>query len=257
MKIDAIIQSTNYSDMLALTLPLNKKHFDHIVVYTRRGDEETKAVCAREGVECVETDLFNKGGSKFNRGAVYNEAFRAKVFKPGLSTLDLGFWCILDSDIVLHDTFRADLETCQLDKELFYGARRYNVETYEQWLAVKANPDTLNHLVLFRGYGYGYLQIFHPLSTTFVQAWRMTQGNPYLEWEDGSTADWVFRNLWGDHQWEPPTQPPDHALYHNVPEPCDPPNGDLRKLPFNVIHLGITGVGATGRGTPLWNVQSV
>lgn len=249
MRIDAIIQSTGYHDMLALTLPQNKGHFDSVIVYTKRGDEKTKEVCAREGVSCVETDRFSQNGSKFNRGAVYNEAFQALVQRGALH-----HWvCIIDSDIILPHHFREEFEELDPDTECFYGARRYNVETMEQYAEVqRRGQDALDRLILFRGYGYGYLQIFNMNSSTFIKAWNGTRGNPYLEWHDGSWADCHFRLLWGDAPWNPPTQPPDHILDHSVPEPCDPPTGLLRKLPFNVVHLGVTGCGANGRGTPLW-----
>lgn len=257
MRIDAIIQSTGYHDMLALTLPLNKGHFDSVTVYTKRGDEATKAVCAREGVYCVETDLFHKGGSRFNRGAVYNEAFRDVIVPLHIARMEYNPWvCIIDSDIVMPDGWRSTFEGMPPEEEMFYGARRYNVETYEQWLAIKENPDCLKRLTRFRGYGYGYLNLLSIYSSTFKRLWIETQANPYLEWHDGSWADCAFRLNWGDHPWDPPTQPPDHALDHSAPEPCDTPTGLLRQLPFNVIHLGITGVNATGRHTPLWTTPT-
>lgn len=251
MKIDCIIQSTNYADMLSLTLPVNKKHFDHIAVWTKRGDEDTKRICANNGVTCIETDRFSKGGSKFNRGAVYNEAFHLMVAQGRTD-----HWqTILDSDIVLPNTFRADFESLPPNPEYFYGARRYNVETLDQYIAVRSNFSLLSKLLLYRGIGYGYLQIINPQSSTFNRLWYETNGNAYPEFKDGSTADWVFRNAWGDCPWNPPTQPPDHILDHSIPEPVDPPTGLLRKLPFNVIHLGVTGVGAEGRGAPMWDVK--
>lgn len=253
MRIDAIIQSTNYADMLALTLPLNKGYFDSITVYTKVGDEPTKEVCAREGVTCIETNGFTANGSRFNRGKVYNEAFLHLL----QTSTEMPNWvCILDSDIVLPPTFRAQFEGMEPDQECFYGARRYNVETMEEWQAVRADPDRLRKCLLYRGIGHGYLQCFSMRSSTFTRLWNETRGNPYLEWQDGSTADWVFRNHFGDQPWDPPTQPPDHILNHSVPEPCDPTRGLLRKLPFHVIHLGVTGVGANGRGTPLWTTPS-
>ncbi len=257
MRIDCIIQSTNYSDMLALTLPLNKGHFDSVTIYTKTGDTATQEVCAREGVTCIETDRFTQNGSKFNRGAVYNEAFWRLLAAPHLDapTVQRDWICILDSDIVLPPVFRFECETLGLDRGCFYGARRYNVETLEQWQEVCTNPEALKKLTLFRGYGYGYLSLHNVYSSTFMRLWIETGGNPYLEWHDGSWADCAFRLHWGDHPWDPPTQPPDHILDHTIVGLCDPPTGLLRQLPFNVIHLGVTGVGATGRGTPLWNIS--
>lgn len=253
MRIDAIIQSTAYADLLAVTLPANKASFDSVTVYTKIGDEPTKAVCACEGVACIETDLFTKGGSRFNRGAAFNASFHHLLAKH---QLNVGWFCILDSDIIMPPNWRAAFEGLPPELECMYGARRYNVETPEQWAAVCADPEYLKQLTLFRGYGYSYLQLFSPRSSTFGALWQQTQGNPYLEWQDGSTADWVFRNAFGEAPWDPPTQPPDHALDHSVPEPCDLPTRMLRKLPFNVIHLGISGINATGRHTPLWTSPS-
>ncbi len=257
MRIDAILQSVNYADMLALTLPLVKVHFDSLTVWTKRGDEATKAVCAREGVACVETDLFTKGGSSFCRGAAFNEAFRRLVRAYAALGQNPQWVCILDSDIVLPPTFRVTLDAMEakgeLDIECFYGARRYNVETEKQWQRVKGWDETeLAKCLLYRGYGYSYLSLHHMCSNTFLRLWRETGSNPYPEWGDGSTADWMFRNQWGDCPWNPPTQPPDNILDHGVVGPCDPPKGLLRQLPFNVMHLGITGINATGRHTPLW-----
>lgn len=251
-KIYAFVQSTGYHDMLAITLPLNKAHFDEVIVHTKRGDDATIQVCVKNNVTCIETDLFQKGGSKFNRGAVFNEAFR-QFFSTGK---ELGWFCIMDSDIVLPPDFREKFFAEAIEPECMYGARRYNVETQEQWSEVCKDRAALQKLTLFRGYGYSYLQIFHPLSSMFLDLWRATLGNPYPEWNDGSTADWMFRNFWGDCPWNPPTEPPDHILDHSVPEPCDPPTKLLRKLSFNVVHLGITGINSDGRRTALWSAQS-
>lgn len=257
MRIDCIIQSFGYTDFLEITLPRNKGFFDSVTVWTKTGDEATKAVCAREGVRCVETDLFTKNGSKFNRGAAFNAAFREIVQEYANKGGYPQWCCILDSDIVLPPNFRAQFESSNPDSECFYGARRYNVETIDQWEKIKNwDQSELDKLVLFRGYGYSYLSLHHFCSSTFLSLWHQTRGNPYLEWEDGSTAEWVFRNNFGSHSWDPPTLPPDHILDHSVPEPCDPPNGLLRKLPFNVIHLGVAGINAKGRETPLWTVKS-
>ncbi len=253
MRIDAIIQSSSYADMLAITLPLNKAAFDSVIVYTKRGDTATQVVCAANDVRCIETDRFTQNGSRFNRGAVFNEAFRGAIKEYSLGLrIGFGWICMLDSDIVMPAGWRETFEGLPPERECFYGARRYNVETAEQWAAVQADPEYLKQLTLFRGYGYSYVTLHHVGSSTFLRLWETTQGNPYPEWRDGSTADWMFRNQWGDCPWDPPTQPPDHTLDHSVPEPCDAPTGLLRKLPFNVIHLGISGVNATGRHTPLW-----
>lgn len=255
MRIDAIIQAVRYADMLAITLPLNKAAFDSVTVWTAPGDEEVQRVCQDNGVTCRITDAFHREGDPFNRGRAYNTAFRRLITERMTQTGSPEGWvCQIDSDIVMLSGWREAFEKLPPDPECFYGARRHNVETAEQWAEVCGDDGdaALQRLTLFRGIGYGYLQLWNAASSTFIKAWNATQGNAHPEWSDGSTADWQWRNLWGSAPWDPPTQPPDHVLDHTVPEPCDPPTGLLRKLPFNVVHLGIPGVNATGRHTPLW-----
>lgn len=259
MRIDAILQSFDYADMLSITLPLNKRFFDGLTVWTKYGDEATKAVCAQEGVVCIETDLFTKDGCRFNRGRAFNKAFRQLVQEYNAVGKNPEWVCILDSDIVLPPAFRSTLDEMEssgeLNDEYFYGARRYNIETEEQWEKVKGwDQEELSKCLLYRGYGYSYLSLHNMCSSTFCRLWRETQGNPYLPYPDGSTADWVFRNHFGSYEWDPPTRPPNHILDHSVVGICDSPTGLLRQLPFHVLHLGVSGKNATGRNTPLWNV---
>lgn len=231
---EAIIQSVHYSDLLKITLAKNQRHFDRVVVYTVAGDSSID-ICKELGVEYVETDLFYKGGAKFNRGAVYNLAFQQLRHKEWVT--------IIDSDIVLPDNYREQFDKHAKEKECLYGARRYNVETQSHYESIVRTGDYRNTL-LYRGYGYGYLQAFHYKSAIF----QSRLPDAYPEWHDGSTADWVFRNAWGDINWLPDF----NLLGHNESHVQDPPNGQLRCLPFHVIHLGITGVNATGRFTPKW-----
>ena len=238
MRFEAIIQSTNYTDLLEITLPLNKGHFDTIAVYTKTGDEATKSLCLKHGVECRETDNFAKDGAKFNRGAVYNES---------LANLSYGQWVIiLDSDVILPEDFRAKIEAENLDKEYFYGARRYNIETLNDLKKVQSDPVKLKEYILYRGYGYGYFQMFHCESLVFKWLMAKSNGRPYYEHTDGSEADWRFRNFWGDVIWEP-----DFGINgHSEQNVRDPGTGKLKCLDFHLIHLGITGVNSTDRLTP-------
>ena len=252
MRIDALIHSCNYADMLAITLPLNKPSYDSITVYTKFGDEATKEVCRVNDVECVETHGFTHNGASFNRGRVFNEAFQRIVGEWRVRRRDLGWVETLDADIIKPSGWRAVFEALPPDIECFYGSRRYNVETQEQWGKVKADPEYLKQLILFRGYAYSYSAIFNMGSTTFTRLWKETWGNPYMEFHDGSEADWRFRNNWGDHPWNPAPLPPDNILDHSVLGLVDPPTGLLRQLPFNIIHLGVTGFNSKERITPLW-----
>jgi hypothetical protein len=238
MKTECIIASFNYSDFLSVTLPLNRDAFDRVVVYTKREDLETQRVCSENGVEFVVTESFCKDGAKFNRGAVYNEAIASLVFKEWV--------CLMDSDVVLPSQFKQLFSDVNPSQELFYGARRYNVETPELWKKIKENPNTLSDVLIFRGFGYGYFQMFHHDSSVFRKAWR----GLYPESFSCSESDWMFRNQWGHEIYDPPTNGSDDC--HKVKEVRDYGSGLLRCLPFPVIHLGTTGVNSTERKTVLW-----
>jgi hypothetical protein len=238
MKLEAIIVSFDYSDLLSITLPKNKDSFDRIVVYTKPHDTETQRVCALNGVECITTDSFTKDGAKFNRGAVYNEALR---------TLRFNEWvCLMDSDIIVIPDFHQHFRSVNPDKECFYGVRRYDVQTPEQYRAVSLNQNLLkDEITLFRGFGYGYLQIFHYDSSIFQQTWN----GQYPESFSCSESDWVFRNQWGEEIWDPPF----NLAGHQEKNVQDRGTGLLRCLPFHCLHLGVTGINSTERKTERWS----
>lgn len=236
MKTECIIVSFDYSDFLSITLPLNRFAFDRLVVYTKKTDLTTQRVCAENGVECVATDAFTKDGAKFNRGAVYNEALRDLRFKEWV--------CLMDSDVIVTAGFSSQFATIGPNPDNFYGARRYNVETPEEWRAILADPSLLQSTLLLRGFGYGYFQLFHYDSCIFQSVWN----RQYPESFSCSESDWIFRNQWGEEIWDPPFNLAGH-LEKNVQ---DRGTGLLRCLPFPVIHLGQTGINSTERLTPSW-----
>lgn len=236
--IETIIVSSDYADILAITLPSVVKHScGDVTVYTKPTDVATFVVAARCGARCVATNAFTKDGAPFNRGAVYNEAF---------SQLDHREWVLLlDSDIVLPPDCGLRFLGSDPDPECFYGARRYDVQTPKQYAEVQADlaQGVLPRARLFRGFGYGYLQLFHAQSSTFRRI-----GGVYPEGRSCSEIDWQFRNHWGQEVWDPPFS----ERGHDEPDVRDHGSGLLRCLPMHVLHLGITGVNSTSRSTPLW-----
>lgn len=236
MKTECIIVSFNYSDFLSITLPRNRLAFDRVVVYTKSSDLATQQICAENGVECVTTDAFAKNGAKFNRGAVYNEALANLRFKEWV--------CLMDSDVIVTADFSTQFAIMGPNPENFYGTRRYNVETPEEWQAIVADPSRLNSTLLLRGFGYGYFQLFHYNSFVFQQTWN----GQYPESFSCSESDWVFRNQWGEEIWDPPFK----IAGHQEKNVQDRGTGLLRCLPFHCIHLGVTGINSTERKTQRW-----
>jgi glycosyltransferase involved in cell wall biosynthesis len=94
-KIELITVCKKYSDFLKITLPINKKYFDNVIVITDQEDIETQELCKKENVNFVIYDGFNKMNAKFNFGGARNF---------GIQNLKYCDWVIfLDSDIIIED----------------------------------------------------------------------------------------------------------------------------------------------------------
>lgn len=68
MKPRAIMVSVDYSDLLSITLPYNRHHFDQVCVVTSLADfESVSAVIQGQHVTVMATDLFYADGADFNK----------------------------------------------------------------------------------------------------------------------------------------------------------------------------------------------
>jgi hypothetical protein len=132
--IEAIIVSDGYSDFLSETLPLNLPHFDRVVVVTGFDDPDTLELCRRLSVECIPTDVMNKGGDQFNKG-------RAVDF--GLSYLRRDAWvCHIDADIALPPMARRLIEWANPDESCIYGIDRVNCVGFDKWRKYQQIPNS-------------------------------------------------------------------------------------------------------------------
>lgn len=198
-RLDCVIPCWNYDDFLEITLPLNKSHFDRIVVVTRPEDERTIKVCKDNEIEFVFSDKFTLGGP-FNMGAATND---------GLEALKPTDWVIkLDADIVLPDDFRSRIETIELSPEFFYGITRKMVPTFETWKTYKDTGVEKFHKETFI-VGCGYFQMVNAKSSVIH-----ARGHWYSDkFPTAGDVDVEFKHAWSQ-------------------------NGNLLELPFDVLHLG-------------------
>jgi len=74
MKPVAFTCCVNYSDMLALTWPLNRDLFDAFIVVTSTDDKRTQEYCRDKDILCLISDSYKQDGSPFNRAAMLNRA---------------------------------------------------------------------------------------------------------------------------------------------------------------------------------------
>lgn len=238
-KITSIIAAVNYDDLLDITLTQNKHNFDEVIIITDNKDLKTQELTKKHNVKCYTTDIFYINNSKFNRGMAYNAILEELKEK-------LDWVLLMDADIVLPKNFRDLFLNLNPDKECFYGCRRYDVQTYEEWIKIKESPELLKDYLLYRGIGYGYFQLFNfnsRIIQNFIENKNIIIYPPYPTVAEG---DWKFRNYWGDYIYDPcPINDPDfHHLKNN-----DYATNFLKELPFEVIHLGVAGVNEYSRKT--------
>lgn len=133
VKIECVITSVNCWDFLAHTLPMNKLHFDRIVVVSAPEDDKTPRICDYWRVECHQTDAFNSRWGEFKKGSGINE---------GLSKLSLDGWVAhMDADVALPPNARDAFEKADLDPEMVYGIDRVECKSYADWQRFIGNPQ--------------------------------------------------------------------------------------------------------------------
>lgn len=124
MYLEAITVCIRYGDFLRITLPRNKKLFDHYIVVTSPDDSETQAVCKDNNIGFVKSTRGLKSG-KFNKGIFINDGFDA------LRKTD---WILhLDADMVLYDDSRKKIEQQAVDPDVLYGVARQLCPSAQEW----------------------------------------------------------------------------------------------------------------------------
>lgn len=173
MLIEAVTVCVNFADVLAHSLPLNKHHFDRLIVVTDHSDTATRRLCDHHYVERVATDDFYRGDQAFNKGRGINVGL-AKLAKTG-------FVVHLDADIVLPSRTRRLLDgPVMLDPGSIYGIDRVMCPDFDAWTRYIADPVIQHAREIFvipdafplgtrvaklDGEGYipiGFFQLWHP-----------------------------------------------------------------------------------------------
>ena len=201
MILEAVIVCVNYADFLSHTLPLNKQHFDRIVVVTSPQDKETQKLCEYHHVQCVQTSVFYEDGAAFNK---------AKGINVGLSKLTKKGWVLhLDGDMVLPPQFRSTLQPIDLDPTYVYGVDRLMCTSYEDWYAHTMKPHLTQEASIYvhpycktmpigtRIAKYGTKEGFVPIG--FFQLWNPgASGIDHYPEEHGDAgrSDMLFTMQW-------------------------------------------------------------
>jgi hypothetical protein len=184
-KIEAVIVCKNYSDFLQITLPINKIHFDNIIVVTSQDDEATKALCKNFNVNYLIYNDFNKNGAKFNFGG-------ARSF--GLQNLKYNDWVIfLDGDIIMPKNFRElfDINTRDINK--FYGSYRRFIPSYKDYEDLTNNIKSKNVFESIEGSGCVFWQCVN-LNSNLIK--NYDKKSLYRDSYSAEQVDIDFMRLW-------------------------------------------------------------
>lgn len=241
-KLESIIVSFNCLDLLSLTLPKTLEYNDHVIIVTKPDDIETQKYCEslnNNKLSVCVTDVFTYDGAKFNKGLAIALAMRQLKFNDWIITQD--------TDIIIPDNFKEKFLSLSPDIEYFYGMRRVNIDTrqdFEDWSTRRKNEEDF---ICYRGSGYGYWACCNYNSKIYQSLLKKWGGFGYPFWiKEAREIDWIWRNHWGERAFNPPLgQFPD---LHNVPNQ-DFDTGLYKELPWKCIHLGMPGLNHENRVT--------
>ncbi len=227
--MNAIIVSVDYTDLLSLTLPYNRHHFNRVMIVTSVQDYgNVQPVAEKHNCDVYETNSFYDHGATFNKWL---------ALEQGLDELGRrGFICVMDADIL----WPKDLHGWKPEKGYLYSPLRHmhedlrqRFEHYEEpkpgklggsWpTAISVIPPERDwwQFPIHRNISEwaGYTQIFHA-------------DDPYLgkppwyetDWKHAGGADSFFQLKWP-------------LIYK-------------RRPPWECLHLGPAGQNWCGRATP-------
>lgn len=171
----AIIVSVEYADLLALTLPYNRHHFEQVLIVTTPEDENTLAVAEANGADVFQTRLFYDKGAKFNKWA---------ALEAGLDVLGRDDWiCLIDADILWPKEISFRYEPGRL-----YSPFRRMMTDLSKPIP---NESTWGQFWRHRDEFAGYTQIFHADDPVIGQPpWHQ------INWSHAGGADTFFQHKW-------------------------------------------------------------
>lgn len=230
----AIMVCVDFADILAVTLPYNRHHFEEVWIVTDFKDEKTMEVIKGTDTYYFRTDAFYRNGAKFNKWAALEEGLDAMGRR--------GWLCVMDADVLWPKKVGFVSETemslqfhglppgygddpgwraCNLwEGNLYTPRRRMDVEWHREAGLPPEDRWALDYPLHPQQQEFaGYSQVFHADDPHLGPApWHQT------DWTHCGGADSFFQAKW--------------------------PEANKVRPPFEVLHLGEAGVNWFGRATP-------
>lgn len=148
-RLEIITTCVGFDDILEFALAHNHMHADNYIVVTSHDDVATQNVCKKFSVKYVPTDLFNKHGRPFNKGAGLN---------AGWFYFQYNSWRLhIDVDTILPDNFRRMLfNHTHLDTTCLYGADRFDIIGYDGLDTLRDAENLLPQVSYYSGVSPAY-----------------------------------------------------------------------------------------------------
>jgi hypothetical protein len=176
----AILVSVDYTDILQMTLPWNRHHFDEVMIVTSKKDCQNVMPLADEyDCQVYATDSFYTDGAIFNKFKALEEAL--DVYERR------GWMCVMDSDVCWPK--KVDLVR-YIHKGILYTPYRYICDPIPPEIPPE---DTWDRYPVHRNIAEfaGYTQVFHAEDPHLgVAPWHQTN------WKHAGGADSFFQAKW-------------------------------------------------------------
>jgi glycosyltransferase involved in cell wall biosynthesis len=177
-KLDVVIVSVNYNDLLLVSLQHNSKIFDNITVVTSNDDLLCQKICQKFGVNYVITDVMYDENAIFNKGKAINEGVK--------SLKDPDFILLIDADIVIKDK----IDVNELNENILYSSDRWICKSYNLYNQWQEGTLTIEKIGRNEGdKGIGFFQLFN------ISNSNIDKEKPYPEMSNNAAwSDLVFRD---------------------------------------------------------------
>jgi len=181
-----------YSDLLEITLPYNRHHFDSVAIVTTTADTATHKIADQNDANVFTTNSFYDNGAKFNKWIALEE---------GLDWFGRDGWlCIMDSDVMWPKNTNG---FCPGFGNLYTPMRRMYTDFSQPIPAENEWSNLPYHRYQLEW--SGYTQVFHcDDESTGLPPWHE------INWSHCGGADSFFQAQWSK---EKKLRPPFEVLH--------------------------------------------
>lgn len=177
-KLDIVVVSVNYNDLLIVSLQHNSKIFENITVVTSEDDILCQKICQKFRVNCVVTNVMYENGDVFNKGKAINEGIK--------SLINPDFILLIDADIIIKNK----IEINSFDRECLYTSDRWFCKSYQILRDWQEGRIPLEKIGRKEGNkGIGFFQLFN------INSKSIDKESPYPDVsKNAAWSDLVFRD---------------------------------------------------------------